>query len=119
MLIDDFYFALEHNLKQSIIDVTEKNSKIEDQLDIIQCLKNAFRNTVYHVLKKMVLEHSKFLTGIITKMDPKEMQLGKMHTKYLSTQTNFTRNINSVRFKWGRMFQISDKMFCLHHTGSG
>lgn len=109
---------LEHNLKQNITDVTEKNSKVKDKLDIIQCLKNAFRNTVYHVLKKTVLEHSKFLTGIITKMDPKEMQLGKMHTKHLSTQANFTRNISTVRFKWGRLFQISDKFFCQHQPAS-
>jgi len=30
----------------------------------------------------------------------------KMHTKCLSGQTNFTRNMNSVRFKWGRLSRI-------------
>lgn len=42
----------------------------------------------------------------------------KMHTKCVSTQTNFTSNINSVRYKWGRLFQIRDKNFCRHQTGS-
>lgn len=42
----------------------------------------------------------------------------KMHTKHSSSQTNFTRNINSVRFKWGRLSQIWDKIFCLYQTDS-
>lgn len=34
---------LQYNLKQNIIDATEKKGEIEDQLDIIQYLKNAAR----------------------------------------------------------------------------
>lgn len=42
----------------------------------------------------------------------------KMHTKCLCIQTNFTRNINSVGFKWGRLSQIWENIFCWHQTGS-
>lgn len=63
--------------------------------------------TICHLVKKILLENRKFLTGIIAKMDPKEMQLGKC----LATQMNFTTYTNLVRFKWGRPSQISDKIF--------
>lgn len=68
---------LQHNLKRNAIDGTEKKDNTEDQLGIIQYLKNTFRILLCHLLKKILLEHRKLLTGIITKMYPKEIKLGE------------------------------------------
>lgn len=42
---------------------------------------------------------------------PKGDAFKKMHTKRLCIQTNFTRNINSVGFKWRRLSKFEKIIF--------
>lgn len=89
---------LQHNLKQNAIDGTEKKDNTEDQLGIIQYLKNTFRILLSHLLKKILLEHRKLLTGIITKMDPQQIKLGKC-TQNAFLPKQISKSINSIRFR--------------------
>lgn len=107
----------QHNLKQNIIDVTEKKGK-KNQLDIIQYFKNAIMSYYMLPIKENTVRKQKISYRHHSKNGSKGDAVRKMHTICMSTQTNFTSYTNLIRFKWGRLSQISDKNFYRHQIGS-
>lgn len=107
----------QHNLKQNIIDATDKKGK-KIQLDIIQYLKNAFTSYYMPPIKENTVRKHKTSYRHHSKNGSKGDAIRKMHTICSSTQMNFTSYTNLVGLKWGRLSQIYDKIFCRRQIGS-